>query len=335
MEKICILGAGSWAVALGRHLAKLGHNTVLWEIDSSVAAVLAEQRELREKLPGVVLPDSVKVESDLQKSVEGCSTLLIAVPTRFFEDTLHRLKQTGWHKRQNLRFVIASKGLLYPGGRRLSRYAAEVFPDLSIVLLSGPSHAEEVGRDLPTALVAASEDLDSAVLIQEKMMSSRLRIYTNRDVAGVEVGGALKNVLAIASGLSDGLGFGDNSRAALITRGLREIIALGERLGGQPDTFIGLAGLGDLVVTCTSRHSRNRRLGERIGQGISPEEALRQIGMVAEGYYTARSVVSLEKDFNLELPICREVYRILYEGKSPSQAVDDLMMRERKPETRS
>jgi glycerol-3-phosphate dehydrogenase (NAD(P)+) len=201
-----------------------------------------------------------------------------------------------------------------------------------IVVLSGPSHAEEVGRDLPTAVVAAGHDAHAATQVQELLMGDRLRVYTNDDVTGVETAGALKNVLAIACGISDGLGFGDNSRAALITRGLREIVQIGQRLGGKYETFIGLSGLGDLVGTCTSRHSRNRRLGELIGQGVKPQEALQRIGMVAEGYYTAQSVVSLENVFHLELPICREIYKIIYEGKSPQIAVNDLMLRERKAE---
>jgi glycerol-3-phosphate dehydrogenase (NAD(P)+) len=249
---------------------------------------------------------------------------------RFFSDTLKKLKLTGWLGT----LVLCSKGLVHPGGHRLSEFTREGFPDkdVPIVVLSGPSHAEEVGQDLPTAVVAASSNRQAAEQIQALMMTPRFRVYTNSDVAGVEIGLALKNVLAIASGISDGLGFGDNSRAALITRGLKEIIQLGLKVGGQMETFMGLTGLGDLVVTCTSRHSRNRRLGELIGQGYAPQEALKRVEMVAEGYYTAKNVEELEKNLNLELPICREVYKILYEGKDPSAAVNDLMSRERKSE---
>ncbi len=332
MERVGILGAGSWAVALARLLALAGHRVHLWEIDPQAAQALQDARQLPDKLPGVMLPESVVVGSDVKEATDGADYVLVAVPTRFFEDTLRRLAQAAWPKRKGAPLVIASKGFLYPGGRRLSHGAAEILGGVPIVVLSGPSHAEEVGQDQPTAVVAASENGKAAEGVQALLMSPRFRVYTNPDVAGVEVGGALKNIVAIASGISDGLGFGDNSRAALITRGLREIVGLGRLQGGQSETFMGLTGLGDLVVTCTSRHSRNRRLGELIGRGAAPEQALDQIGMVAEGYYTARSVMSLEEAFGLELPICQEVYRILYEGKEPRSAVNALMLREKKAE---
>lgn len=330
MERVGILGAGSWAVALGRLLALAGHRVRLWEFDPDAAEALRGRRQLAEALPGVQLPDSVGVSSEVGEVLEGAAFILAAVPTRFFEDTLRRSLESGWPKGSPL--VIASKGFLYPGGRRMSEAAAEVLGDVPVVVLSGPSHAEEVGQDQPTAIVAASKNGAASEAVQKLMMTPRFRVYTSSDVAGVEVGGALKNVLAIASGISDGLGFGDNSRAALITRGLREIVRLGQHQGGQPETFLGLTGLGDLVVTCTSRHSRNRRLGEKVGQGTPPGQALERIGMVAEGYYTARSVKTLEETHDLELPICREVYKILFEGKNPQSAVNDLMLRERKAE---
>ncbi len=332
MERVGVLGAGSWAVALGRLLACAGHEVHLWEIEPSAAKTLHHSRQLPDKLPGVVLPDSVKVGSHLDQAVDGAAFVVVAVPTRFFENTLQELRRCGWPGGSEGRLVIASKGFLYPGGRHLSEAAGALVGQAPTVVLSGPSHAEEVGQDQPTAVVAASEDSAAAEAVQTLFMTPRFRVYTNRDVTGVEVGGALKNVLAIASGISDGLGFGDNSRAALMTRGLREMVLLGERQGGQRPTFLGLAGLGDLVVTCTSRHSRNRRLGELVGRGVAPPEALGQIGMVAEGYYTAQSASSLEEAFEIELPICREVYRILYEGKDPQSAVNDLMLRERKAE---
>lgn len=332
MRQIGILGAGGWGVALARSLARNSCQVRLWEIDPRAASELIASRELNAKLPEVKLPDSVEVFSDMARAVEGLEAVLVVVPSRFYEDTLRSLKQSGWPFRPDSLLGVATKGLLYPGGKRLSRAAKEILPEAECVIITGPSHAEEVGRDMPTALVAASGSQKAAEAIQKCLMTERLRVYTSRDVIGVEIGGALKNVLAIASGISDGMGFGDNSRAALITRGLREIIALGSALGGREETFMGLTGLGDLVVTCTSRHSRNRRLGEWIGQGIPLEKALERMEMVAEGYYTAKNIAELEQNYNLELPICREVYKILYEGKSPSLAVNDLMLRERKAE---
>lgn len=332
MGLVGILGAGCWAVALGRLLCRSGHQVRLWEIDSEAAKVLSDTRQLEAKLPGVRLPEDVFIGSDLADVVRDAKFVLAAVPARFFESTLEALTASGWPQQSKGLLGIVSKGLLFPGGRRMSVEASKVLGADRIVVVSGPSHAEEVGRDMPTTLVAAGVAPEARRAVQDLLMTPRLRVYTNDDVTGVEVGGALKNVLAIASGLSDGLGFGDNSRAALITRGLREIVASGERLGGRRETLVGLAGLGDLVVTCTSRHSRNRRFGELIGQGVSVENALDQVGMVVEGYYTAQSIAILEEKHQLELPICREVYRILYERKNPSQAVDDLMLREKKAE---
>jgi len=333
MERVGILGAGSWGLALGRLLAHAGHEVQLWEIDPPAAEALQRTRQLPDKLPGVLLPDSVGVSSDLDQVVDGAAFVIVAVPSRFFESTLQQLSRSGWPGAKAAGcLAIASKGLIHPGGRRLSEASRELLPRAPVVVLSGPSHAEEVGQDQPTAVVAAGNDQEATDAVQALFMTPRFRVYTNRDVIGVEVGGALKNVLAIASGISDGLGFGDNSRAALITRGLREMVALGERQGGRRETFLGLSGLGDLVVTCTSRHSRNRRLGEWVGRGMTPQEALKRLGMVAEGYYTAQSVATLEEQFDSELPICREVYRILYEGKDPQSAVNDLMLRERKAE---
>lgn len=333
MERVAILGAGSWGLALGRLLAHAGHEVHLWEIDPPAAEALQRTRQLPDKLPGVLLPDSVGVSSDLDQVVDGAAFVIVAVPSRFFESTLQQLSRSGWPGANAAGcLAIASKGLIYPGGRRLSEASREILSQVPVVVLSGPSHAEEVGQDQPAAVVAAGKNKEATEAVQALFMTPRFRVYTNRDVIGVEVGGALKNVLAIASGISDGLGFGDNSRAALITRGLREMVALGERQGGQRETFLGLSGLGDLVVTCTSRHSRNRRLGEWVGRGAAPLEALERLGMVAEGYYTAQSVATLEEQFDSELPICREVYRILYEGKDPQSAVNDLMLRERKAE---
>jgi glycerol-3-phosphate dehydrogenase (NAD(P)+) len=331
--RVAVLGAGSWGVALGRSLSKSGHEVCLWEIDPAAARTLEVTRQVADKLPGVHLDDSVGITPDMGQAVEGAQFVLVVVPTRFFENTVKTLHQVRPDLSGLDGLLIASKGLIHPGGKRLSVAAGEILgASPPLVTLSGPSHAEEVGRDLPTALVAASDSETAAENAQKILMTSRLRVYTNPDVVGVELGGAIKNVLAIASGISDGMGFGDNSRAALITRGLLEMSRLGEALGGRPETFRGLTGLGDLVVTCTSRHSRNRKLGELIGTGLSAAEAIEKIGMVAEGYYTAENVVDLEEKYDLDLPICREVYRILYEGKNPAEAVGALMQRERKSE---
>lgn len=331
-EIVSILGAGSWGVALARLLANQKHSVRLWEIDPDAASSLDRIREIPDKLPGVRLPDNVEVSSDLTVTVRDSRFVLIVVPSRFFEGTLQKLTATGWPESSDCIVVIATKGLLHPGSRLLSREVEQAYHGTSVVVLSGPTHAEEVGCDMPTAIVSASKDPEAAQAVQKLVMSPRMRVYTNSDIVGVQIGASVKNVLAIASGIADGLGFGDNSRAALITRGVREMLAVSLRFGGCEETMLGLAGLGDLVVTCTSRHSRNRRLGEWIGKGTNAREALDKIGMVAEGYHTAQSVRTLEEEQDLDLPICREVYNILYEDKEPSQAVEELMTREPKRE---
>lgn len=333
MKKVTVLGAGSWGITLAQVLAEKGFQTTLWEFDPVVAAGLNESRELPGKLPGVKLSDAIKITSSLADSVKGAELVLFVVPSITLRATCEQLRKLPLDSVEY--WVCASKGLASPGFLRMSQVVAQGlgrFSTAPFCALSGPSHAEEVSRRLPTSIVASSHDKEAAEVVQDAFMTSYLRVYTNNDVVGVELGGAIKNIMAIAAGIADGLEMGDNSKAALITRGLAEMTRLGCRMGARSETFSGLTGLGDLVVTCASRHSRNRRLGELLGQGMALDEALAEIGMVVEGVETTRVAYGLQEKVGVEMPITREVYRVLFEGKSPRQAVAELMKREARSE---
>jgi glycerol-3-phosphate dehydrogenase (NAD(P)+) len=334
---ITLLGAGSWAIALSVLLNENGHSVTLWEFSKKDADLLKKDREHKIKLPGVHIPESINIETDISKVIKDRDLVVIAIPTQFVRSGLEALKKNvsesvidsvrGW--------VIVAKGIECGTNSLLTEVVTDVIPHITmdkLVALSGPSHAEEVGRKIPTTVVAASTDIALAKEVQSAFSSDTFRVYTNGDITGVELAGAVKNVIALAAGVCDGLGFGDNTKGALLTRGMVEMARLGKKMGADEHTFSGLAGFGDLITTCFSKHSRNRQMGELLATGISLEEALSKMTMVAEGVTTAKSVYSLSQKIGIDMPITTEIYKALYEDKSPHKAVMDLMGREVKAE---
>ena len=335
--KIALLGAGSWAIALSVLLRKRRHEVSMWEFDPGVAAKLAEDRELPAKLPGIVIPREVRITADIAEASGGAEIVVVAVPAQTMRATMRRLAASLPTSRLDsiTGFVVVSKGIEIATLRLMSDVLLEEVPLLTtgrIAVVSGPSHAEEVSRDIPTTVVAASESPALAQIVQEAFSTETFRVYTNPDMRGVELSGSVKNVIAIGAGMCDGLGFGDNTKGALLTRGIAEMMRLGKELGAQPSTFSGLAGIGDLITTCISRHSRNRKMGELIASGLTLEQALGKMTMVAEGVDTTKSVYQLSQKHDIEMPITREVYKTLFEGKNARLAARDLMSRESKPE---
>lgn len=335
--KIGILGAGSWAIALSVLLHKRGHKVCMWEFNPSDARMLASNREHSVKLPGIRIPDEINIVNDISSAVVSSEFIVCAVPSQTMRSTMRRIvevvnpkdidKVQGW--------VMVAKGIETGSLKLMTDVLLEEIPNLTpgkIVALSGPSHAEEVSRDIPTTVVAASENLSLAIRVQEAFSTESFRIYTNSDMRGVELAGSVKNVIALAAGIGDGLGFGDNTKGALLTRGIAEMMRLGKKMGAQESTFSGLAGIGDLITTCISKHSRNRKMGELIASGLTLEQALGKMTMVAEGVQTTKSVYELAKKLDIEMPITQEVYKTLFEGKSAKIATRELMVREMKPE---
>lgn len=328
--KLCVLGAGSWGIALSAHLYRAGHNIRLWEHDLSKAETLKQTRENKVLLPGILLPADIMVTSRMEEATEGGEGVVLVVPSHVVRPTIQKAFMT-WPK--GAWVVCATKGLEEQSHLRMSEVLKEYIENDDLIsVLSGPSHAEEVSRKMPTTVVAASTNPALSKTVQGVFHSEYFRVYTSTDVAGVELGGSLKNVIAIAAGISDGLGLGDNSKAALMTRGLHEITRLGLALGAQPQTFAGLAGMGDLIVTCCSRHSRNRLLGEKVGKGAAMEQALSEMIMVAEGVKTSHAAVDLAHKAKVEVPIIEEVYQVLFKNKSAKEAVKSLMARAAKAE---
>lgn len=329
--KICIAGSGSWGTALGVLLAANGREVWLWGRPQDGIMEIRDRRRHEHYLPGVEIPAVLHACPDLEKALNSARFLVIAVPTQAVRGFLAEIRPL---LPPGIIIVNVAKGLEIGTGLRLSQVYRQVMEGqpYRYAVLSGPSHAEEVARFMPTAITAAAEHAEDAVAVQDAFMNPSFRVYTNSDVAGVELGGALKNIIALASGVAYGLGYGDNTAAALLTRGLQEIIRMGVALGGDPRTFTGLSGLGDLVVTCGSRHSRNRRAGEMIGWGTSPEEAMAAIGMVVEGIHTTRAVHELAVARGVEMPICQACYNVLYNGANPADEVGRLMLREKKNE---
>jgi len=326
-ESVAVLGAGSWGTTLAVLLAEKGFRVALWARRREAAEELRWRRENLAYLPGIVIPFEVLVTADLEEALHSADVVVLSVPSHAVRETVRRARP---YLPAPALLVNTAKGLEEGTRLRLSQVIAqELGGDASarVAVLSGPSHAEEVSRHFPTTVVVASADPGTAEAVQDLFVTHHLRVYTNPDLVGVELGGALKNVIALASGMADGLGFGDNTRAALITRGLAEITRLGVRLGASPLTFAGLAGLGDLVVTCTSPHSRNRQAGLLLGRGHTLEQTLRQVGMVVEGVRTTRAACELAQAHGVEMPIAREVYRVLFEGCLPQEGVARLMLR--------
>jgi glycerol-3-phosphate dehydrogenase (NAD(P)+) len=326
---VTVIGTGGWGTALAVLLHGNGHKVTLWgrlkeEVDPIVAA-----EENKMFLPGVKIAKEIVLTLDTKAALHGAELVVLAVPSHGMRPICEKLHD---YLPTDVPVVSVAKGIENGTGSRMSEVITEVLKTEHIVVLSGPSHAEEVGREIPTAVVVASRQAEHAVLAQKAFMNERFRIYTHDDIIGVELGGALKNVIAIAAGACDGIGFGDNTKAALCTRGLAEMTRLGVALGARPETFFGLSGVGDLIVTAFSRHSRNRDFGERLGKGETPEQITVSSQMVAEGVKTAKSAWQLAQRHGVDVPITREVQAILYEGKPPKQAVRDLMTREAKPE---
>jgi glycerol-3-phosphate dehydrogenase (NAD(P)+) len=328
--KISVLGSGSWGIALSLHLQRSGHEVMLWSRDPEKAKVLQSERGSKILLPGIELPADVEIGWDLRSAVEGKDLLVFAVPSHGLGEIA--LKAAPWiDSGQSL--VCATKGLEEGTHFRMSQVLKNNIKNSGLItVLSGPSHAEEVSRKMPTTVLAASEDPKEAKKVQDAFHSDYFRVYTSTDVLGVELGGALKNVIAIATGISDGLGLGDNSKAAIMTRGLHEMTRLGLAMGALAPTFAGLAGMGDLIVTCTSRHSRNRALGEKLGKGILVEKALSEMVMVAEGVRTSKAAVQLADQMKVDMPIVKEVEQVLFNAKSAKDAARSLMTRAAKNE---
>ena len=328
-KKIAVLGAGSWGTALAVTLSGKGQTVNVWDINSAHLKALSEDRENKKFLPEVYFPDSMSLDEDLEKVINGADIVLFSAPAQHFRSALMAAKP---YLKEDMVLVNVAKGIEQKSLLRLSEIAMNELPKAKYVVVSGPSHAEEVGRGMPTTVVAASPDQKLAEYVQDAFMTSRFRVYTNSDIPGVELGGALKNIIALGAGISDGMGFGDNAKAALMTRGITEMTRLGIKLGGNAATFSGLSGVGDLIVTCTSMHSRNRRCGIMIGEGINPREATEKVGMVVEGMYTTEAAYELSQKVGVEMPITEQIYQVINEKTDPKEAVTALMTRQKKHE---
>ena len=329
MAKVSVLGAGSWGTALSLLLCKNGHEVTLWSALEDEVRMLCEKREHESKLPGVRLPEDMKITADLEDSLQDPDVAVLAVPSPFTRSTAHRMAP--FVKKGQI-IVNVAKGVEEHTLMTLSEIISEEIPQADVCVLSGPSQ-EEVGKGLPTTCVVSAEKRETAEYLQGIFMSPVFRVYTTPDILGVELGGALKNVIALAAGTADGLGYGDNTKAALITRGIAEISRLGTKMGARAETFYGLSGIGDLVVTCASVHSRNRKAGYLMGKGYTMQEAMDEVKMVVEGVYSARAAKSLAEKYQVEMPIIEEVNKVLFEDKPAADAVRDLMLRDKKVET--
>lgn len=327
--KAGIMGAGSWGTAIACHLGKKGYDVSIWDRNEQLISDINRTKTNERYLSGVVIPENVSGTNEIDKCVENTEIIVTAVPSQGVRDVCTRLKG---HINENQYFVSLAKGIENGTLKRVSEVIFEFFPKNPIGIISGPSHAEEVSRDIPTTVVSSSVSLEVAEYLQDVFITPSFRVYTNPDIIGVELGAAIKNVIALAAGISDGLGYGDNTKAALMTRGIAEIARLGIAMGAEPLTFAGLSGIGDLIVTCTSNHSRNRRAGILIGKGMSVEEAVKEVKMVVEGITTTKSVYELSKKLDIDMPINSQLYEVLFEGKEPAGAVQELMMRNKRHE---
>lgn len=332
--KIGVIGAGTWGVALARMLTNSNHDVIIWSAIESEIDELSNNRE-HKNLPGMVIPEATKFTKILEKAVTGMDIVLMAVPSPYVRGTTAKLAP-----------FVADGQIIVDVAKGIEKETLFTMTDIirdelaksssaknvKLVALSGPTHAEEVAKDLPTTIVSACEDQKAALVVQDVFMNTCMRVYTNSDVLGVELCGAMKNIIALATGISSGLGFGDNTKAALITRGIAEIKRLGLKMGCENDTFAGLAGIGDLIVTATSEHSRNNRCGKLIGKGLSPDDAIKEVGMVVEGINALPAAISLAKKYEVELPITETAYDIVFNGADPKTAVIKLMTRDKKAE---
>ena len=334
MAKISVIGSGGWGIALTILLYKNGHDLTIWSFDKREAEELKTTRENKTKLPNILLPEDIKVTDNLKEAVDNKDVLILAVPSKAIRSVSKSLKD-----------IIKDNQIIVNVAKGLEEDTLETMTDIieedlkgkktQVAVLSGPSHAEEVGKGIPTTCVVSAHNKELTLYLQNIFMNPSFRVYTSPDMLGVEIGGALKNVIALAAGIADGLNYGDNTKAALITRGIREISLLGVAMGGEQSTFYGLTGLGDLIVTCASMHSRNRRAGILLGQGKTLDEAIKEVNMVVEGVYSAKSALMAAKKYNVEIPIIEQVNAVLFENKNAAEAVNELMIRDKKLEIQS
>lgn len=333
MKKIGVIGAGSWGTALAQTLAGKGHAVRIWDLDVGHVKEMQKNRENVRYLPGAKFFENLEAVTTLEEDLDGVEVVLFAAPAQHFRSALQSALPL---MNKEMMVINVAKGIEQKTLKRMSEIAEELlgkdFVDERYVALSGPSHAEEVGMQMPTTVSVASRNIETARAAQDIFMTNRFRIYTTTDVTGLELGGALKNIIALGAGIADGMGFGDNAKAAMMTRGMTEITRLGVKLGAEAQTFAGLAGIGDLIVTCTSMHSRNRRCGILIGEGVSPQEATEKIGMVVEGMFTTEAAYSLAEQVGVEMPITECIYNVINGKLGPEEAVEILMAREKKDE---
>ena len=333
-KRVAILGAGSWGIAIANLLCRKGHVIKIWEFDPVACNNLKTTRKLPSKLPGINLEDLIDITNDIAESVDQVDFVCCVVPSQNLRSAIHGIPDIKLDKKPI--FVNLAKGIEVGSLKRMSEVIVEELPGeirSGVCTVSGPSHAEEVAREIPTVITAASENIRVAEAVQQLFLTPKFRVYTSTDLLGVELAGSLKNVIALAAGMLDGLGLGDNTRGALLTRGLAEIVRLGLVMGADAMTFSGLSGIGDLVTTCLSKHSRNRFVGEQVGRGRKLKDILAKMPMVAEGVQTTRSAYALAEKYDSEMPITTEVYRVLFENKPPQQAINDLMSRDPKSES--
>jgi len=330
MANIGVIGAGSWGIALSVLLSNNGHDVKVWSIIEEEIKMLKEYHEHKDKLPGVILSDKITFTTNLKEVVEGMDLLVMAVPSPFVRKTAADIKD---FVSDGQIIVNVAKGIEENTLMTLSQIIEEEVPQAEVTVLSGPSHAEEVGRGIPTTIVVGAKSKETAEYIQNIFMSEVFRVYISPDVLGIELGAALKNVVALAAGIADGLGYGDNTKAALITRGITEIARLGMAMGGKFETFCGLSGIGDLIVTCASMHSRNRRAGILLGQGKTMDEAMAEVKMVVEGVYSAKAALGLARKYDVQIPIIEQVNQVLFENKPASETMKELMTRDKKSES--
>lgn len=329
MAKIGVIGAGSWGTALSLLMHNNGHQVTIWSVIESEVEMLRTKRQHESKLPGVILPEAIGVTANLEEAMEDKDVLILAVPSPYTRSTSRMMRE---FLKDGQKIVNVAKGVEEGTLMTLSEIIEEELPEAEVSVLSGPSHAEEVGKCLPTTCVVGARTRETAEYLQNLFMSPVFRVYTSPDILGIELGGALKNVIALAAGIADGLGYGDNTKAALITRGITEIARLGVKMGAKMETFCGLTGIGDLIVTCASVHSRNRKAGYLMGKGYTMQEAMDEVKMVVEGVYSAKAAMGLSEKYQVELPIISQVNKILFEGKSAAEAVNELMLRDKKLE---
>nr|WP_246543071.1 NAD(P)H-dependent glycerol-3-phosphate dehydrogenase [Fusibacter paucivorans] len=329
--KVTVIAAGSWGTALALVLEQNGHDVTVWARRESQVQDILQSRRNDKYLRNIAIPENIQFTSSLQEAVKHTEVIVLSVPTQQLNNVLEQMAEqiTLSHR---VIMVNVSKGIDMGSLELPSQMVMRYYPTQPFVVLSGPSHAEEVALKLPTALVAASKNRLAAEIVQDLFSNDYMRVYTNPDVVGVEISGALKNIIALGAGISDGLGYGDNAKAALITRGINEMVVLGQMIGAETSTFRGLAGVGDLIVTCTSQHSRNRRCGILIGEGLSFDNAIESVGMVVEGAYTVKAAYRLMTKLKIDMPITKVLYRVLYEGKNAREAVNYLMTRQKKHE---